>query len=117
MRPRKVVLLYCADDQRRSELALILDLRLYRVIAGISQHPPLPDCALVIGDRDMVRVIKRELPTVPIIAIVKYGYSLPATVLRPGTSTEQVLELIRVAVIRKRGPVRGYKGAKEVTVA
>lgn len=89
------MLLCCADDARRSVLSFVLWVRGYDVIAGISALPPVPDCALVVVDREseeMTLLIDHVLPELPIVAI---GGS---------TRVEEFLDRVRIRVARKRGP-------------
>jgi hypothetical protein len=115
-RPRKIILLCCSDDHRRSELSFILDVRSYRVIGGVSAMPPIPDCALVVDDgfqsRKDAREIASRLPGVPILVLprklcryVPYDhYPSGSAVMEPKYSMEDALERLRLLTRRKRGP-------------
>lgn len=96
MRPRKVVLLCCADNTQRSVLSFVLWVRGYDVITGISPNPPAPDCALITVDRESqeaTELVDHLLPELPIV-ITDYK-------TEPSIS---FLERVRIRIARKRGP-------------
>lgn len=99
MRPRKYILLYCEDEHERSVLKLILQLRPYRVIAGISALPPLPALIIVL-----------------VIPCARYRtmpdcYPCHAEVLRLNWTPAWLLERIHVLASRKPGPKKGSRHA------
>jgi hypothetical protein len=126
LRPKKTVLLYCADDDHRMELAFLLRNHGYLVLGGISDYPPVPRVALVIEDRTlatsaMARMIAKRLPEIPLIVVLAPGRK----VLPPGyPGTAQIivseesglhhatlLYRLHVAAKRKTGPKKPHVGS------
>lgn len=126
MRPRKSVLLYCADDDHRMELSFLLKNHGYSVLGDIPDYPAMPRVALVIEDRtpataDMACMIARHLPEVPLLVLLAPGRK----VLPPGYpgNTQIIVNeesgmihatllwRIYVAAKRKTGPKKPHAGS------
>lgn len=123
MRPKKIVLLFSVDDDRRSPLALLLRTRGYFVIGGISPEAPIPAVVLIADDRTLTTVamatyIAEKLPDVPILALpapkyrtLSHGFPQCAEMIPPHLGTIELLERVRVLARRKTGPKKQVKAA------
>lgn len=123
MRPRKIILLFCADEHERSVLKLILQLRPYRVIAGISALPPLPALIIVVDDRTLATVtaarrISELHPAIPTLVIPDARsrrrpdcYPCHFEVLPRDWKPIWLVERARILVAKKRGPKPGSRHA------
>lgn len=123
-RPKKVILLYCTCEARRRELSFMLTTRGYGVMAIVSPHPPLPDVAVFVDDMrpDSVDICYMVPPAVPLLVILKparFGLNYPvhAILLQHSTSMAELLEWVRIAVARKRGPKRQVQQQSELVTA
>jgi hypothetical protein len=88
MRARKVILLVCADTQRRSELRLILDINMYRVTEDLNR---VADMKLTVNKNR--RDFRVSMPdTCPHLVMGKDG------------DTATLLEMVKAMCARKRGP-------------
>ena len=130
MRPKKRVLVYCADEMMASHMAFVLDVRGYIVTPCDSlellrheldwKQRPL-DAALVIEtevDRCGVmvpRLIKQSDSLTTVLLLVQRMCDCPSAdiVLLSSASQMDVLERVRVLTVRKRGPRRAYRAARE----
>ena len=117
MRPRKVVLLFCADEKERSVRSCILGTKRYNVVGGISSMAPVPDVVLIVDDSTLETVwaaqsIARLLPRVPMLVETNPKRSTLPIDTYPGTAQLMpvesrpldLFEQLRWAVMRKRGP-------------
>jgi hypothetical protein len=126
MRPRKSVLLYCADDDHRMELAFLLKNHGYSVLGGISDYPPVPRVALVIEDRTLATAVAANaiadlLPEVPLLVllapgrkVMPPGYPGNAQIIvneESGIVHATLLWRIYVAAKRKTGPKKPHSGS------
>jgi len=125
-RPRKPVILYCADGARRSEVAFVMQSQLSIAwIAssaeseGISRAAAYPDaaCLVLLRDRDddrdraalsAIEALMAQLPEMRVIDVHGAGsaaqeFPAAARVLT-GPSMALLLESVRLACARKRGP-------------
>ena len=113
--PHKIILLYCANERERSILRCVLDTKGYRVVGGISAEAPVPDMALVIDDSTLetmiaAQSIARLLPFVPMLVVPNPKRSslpeddYPSTAQFVPSQTIDLVERLRWAVMRKRGP-------------
>ena len=121
MRARKVILLFCSDEIRRSVLSFTLRTHDYLVIGGISAEPPTPDVILIVDDCSLATVITGNsiawrLPDVAMLAIpapryqrLSHGFPRQAEMLPPNWRPGDVLERVRVLAARKRGPKKVIK--------
>lgn len=138
MRPKRRVLLYCADEQRLSELSLVLDTRRYavqpcRTYRELTQcldrfGPYRFEAALFIDTTGsdhceaMVRAVKRAMPetSVALWLCVDFARDANADAVFPvGARLCDVLERLRILCERKRGPkpLRGVLDASRVKAA
>jgi hypothetical protein len=116
MRPRKAILLFCADEQTRSVYAFWLTVRGFRILGGISSGEPRPDVALVIADTTLATAnitysIARHLPTTPLLVLLDPGmkalpdgYPHTAQSIPADSLPAQILERVRASAKSKCGP-------------
>lgn len=126
MRPKKVIL--CVDDNESvlSVRTFLLETRGYRVIAAQTtrqaleilerQAPGTLDLLLTdllmpgMDGNELVRRAKQMHPTLPALivsgTVVNYPWALPADAFLPkgACSAAELLERVRILVMRKRGP-------------
>jgi hypothetical protein len=120
MRPKKHLLLYADDDNRRAELAFLLKLRGY-VVEGLDTMTK-PDLALVVHDPVTAEWaaghIAKLFPELAMVALVPKrristeGYPPQAIIHRESTAAE-LLERLRAVTVHKRGP----KGPRKPVVS
>lgn len=113
MRPAKWVLLFCADDVRRSELSFVLHIRNGYVVADLDiAHTP--DLAIVVYDPETSewasRHIAKRFPEVPILVLMDKNISSlrirnhVVTKYLASESNIEILEWVHVTAARKHGP-------------
>lgn len=113
-RPKKVVLLYCKDENRRHELSFLLQTRTFYLVAGMDEMRHGVDAALFVHDgresQDAARLVDAVLPEVSISLIIRLSWLGHASY--PGNTfpiahlakAREIIESVRVLAIRKRGP-------------
>jgi len=115
MRPKKIIFLFSSDEDQRSTLAYLLWTRSYEVRGGL---PPQADMALIVHDwrnsEDSIaaaRALPQMDPPLPLLVVVpklsEYFtglYPAHARFLTRKTPPAEMLEWIRIALARKRGP-------------
>ena len=130
MRPRKVILLVDANEQALSVRKFMLETRGYRVVEAAGANEALERFAqggidLVVSDlllsgmdgNDMVRRMKADAPEVPALlvsATVKdFARAEAADAFLPkgAFSPSEMVERIRLLLVRKRGPKRAAASA------
>jgi DNA-binding response OmpR family regulator len=125
MRPKKVILCVDADEQRLSRRVFLLETRGYRVLRAASGaaalkvlHNSLPlaidllltDLILLdMAGNELVRRTKRMHPEMRTIitsdTVSSFDPASTADVFLPSsTNTAELLERIRILMVRKRGP-------------
>lgn len=113
MRPRKVILLFCADENRRREFRFMLGVRGYLVVAMEDGLPA--DCAVVIANpvssTNAAYVIAERDRDMPLLVMVCKGeqkyYPIGARFVIVQATMEALLQLIHLAASHKRGPKKG----------
>ncbi len=128
MRPRKVVLLFCENEDCRRELRFVLETWHRAVVCmnGLARAAGAVDCALVISNRvsgpaAAFDIAERD-PELPLVVVMTRKnehlcYPYHAKCLNPDAKMADVLEAIRIAVARKRGPKKSYRGLAEAAEA
>lgn len=113
MRLRKSILLFCDAEQERSVLTMVLELQGYRVLGGISSHPPIPSLAIVVDDRSlsttfMAKRIGASNPSMPILVIpcgnyrrLPAGYPMYCELLSATWTPTDLLARVRLIMVRK----------------
>jgi hypothetical protein len=124
MRPRKKILIFCADKGELSVLCFVVRVRYYFQPVGcsrmeelkqIAMQSALPDACVIVhlGRQDSNRVGKwlaSYCPEIPILTVLpsllrrRVDYS--ATMVMTNCVMADVLERVRVLAARKRGPRR-----------
>src|ERR1700677_935557 len=106
---KKLILLYAADEEKRSLLKFALETCGYRVMGSISAAPPVPHCVIVIDDRSLATAavalgISRRLPLVKMLVVLlpghsrlPYGYPVSAQVIPANCRPIDMLERVRIA--------------------
>jgi two-component system response regulator CpxR len=137
MRPRKVVLCVCGDEQKLSRRLLMLDIRGYRVIAAANLNEmrralaegseihlvliesPLNMPGLSVETLAVARKLWPEIKTLVIYskAAMPNDWCADAVLCGANNSAAEVLERIKVLVSRKRGPKRAARVIEAETVA
>ena len=113
MRPKKVILLFCANENRRRELRFMLGVHGYRVVRMEDGLPA--DCALVIANpissTNAAYVISERDRHMPLLVMVCEGeekyYPIGARFVVIKAKTEVLLQFIKLALSHKRGPKKG----------
>lgn len=90
--PRKVLLLLCADYKARTVLSFVLTNRGYRVI---------DDSALA---RDLVLCVDNDRTQQPIHLAFSAITGVPTLMVHQTMATCELLDLIKNALVKKRGP-------------
>lgn len=113
MKPKKIVLLVCSNDNRRSELSFLLTLKGYRVIGGISKFPPVPNLALFVDgpESESVAQVVDELHwDLPLLVMIREPrryvcrYPARAFFVAEKVTAAELIERVKVLGTRKRGP-------------
>ncbi len=92
MQPRKVVVLHCSDEEIASCIRFLLVIRRYRVLTvGEDSLDEEIDAYVVYKDQRAVDLIAENGGFQRTVFVTKY-------------EAEELLERVRVAAIRKRGP-------------
>lgn len=113
MRPKKIILLCCRDEARRSVLAFLLRTRGYLVVSGVAGSRP--DAAVFVDDVSrepeyMAHVADEAHPDLPLIVMIYpkrmrlRSYPARAWVVPHNIPPVGLLERIRLMCARKRGP-------------
>lgn len=113
MRPKKAILLFCANENRCRELRFMLEVRGYLVVD--MEDEGTADCALVIANpissMNAAYAIAERDRDMPLLVMVASGeemyYPIGARFVVVKASTVVLLEFIKLAVSRKRGPKKG----------
>jgi hypothetical protein len=123
MRPKKSILLHCADPNRRRELTFVLHTRGYVVLAGISPYPPLPNVALVVDDLLAATETAHAIVDVHDVPILVLAHNIarldaypPVQFLSNTSPAIEILESVRRAALKRRGAKVGH-GVSEETRA
>ncbi len=125
MRPKKVILLVDGNEQALSVRKFMLETRGYRVLEALGAHAALERFAqggidLVVSDlllpgmdgNEMVRRMKAESPEVPALLLSStvrdFARAVAADAFLPkgAVTPTEMMERIRVLMVRKRGPKR-----------
>ena len=112
-RPKKVILLYARDDERRSVLSFLLETRGYCVTDSSSESGPVVDAVLIVDDEsrrseDFAHDV--DMTGLPMLLIIEFGrrsqrqYPAHAWMVPPDMPPAGLLERIRLMCARKRGP-------------
>ena len=125
MRPKKKILLVCADDNHLSILRFLLENRGFRTVAAstakeaeIAFELASVDLVLCVTGRDirdgLITTLKNSRIYIPMILMVEKAldsiHHADAMILKSATSME-LIERIRVMSARKRGPRKGSPAA------
>ncbi len=129
MRPKKVVIHVCGNEQDASVLRFLLQTHALRVVTAATPAEALaaygrlqPDLALVdmeLGGVDLVRRLKALAPYIPLLVLAAgpaeaYAATVAGAdmaITQRNLSALELLERIKVMSARKRGPRRGSPAA------
>lgn len=116
MTPRKTIMLFCADEDRRREFRFMLRINRYLVVGWNDGVPA--DCALVIANPisspNAAYVIRECHPGMPLLVMVckseeKY-YPIGARFVIVKATTEALLQMLKLSIAANRGKPGPKKG-------